>query len=67
MTKSTAVTIVVNVHFKIYFPSAYKARDLKEYRDRIAMFLVYKHWRHISFDIQMFESLNNGMHCFDSQ
>ena len=33
----------------------------------IAMFLVYKHWRHISFDIQIFQSLNNSMHCFASQ
>ena len=33
----------------------------------IAMFVVYKHWRHISFDIQIFQPLNNSMHCFASQ
>ena len=33
----------------------------------IAMFLVYKHWRHIFFDIQICQPPNNSMHCFNSQ
>ena len=33
----------------------------------IAMFLVYRHWRHISFDIQIFQPLNNSMHALFQQ
>ena len=33
----------------------------------IAIFLVYKHWRHIPFDIQICQPRNKRSHCFNSQ
>ena len=33
----------------------------------IAIFLVYKHWRYISFDIQICQPQNKRSHCFKSQ
>ena len=33
----------------------------------IAIFLVYKHWRHISFDIQICQPRKKRSHCFASE
>ena len=37
----------------------------REWNPSIAIFLVYKHWRHISFDIQIWQTRNKS-HCLSS-
>ena len=54
----------VDSHERLVFPCSWWAAS-RSNQQHFAMYFIYQHWLHISFDIQIYQPLNKSSHCFN--